>query len=125
VKAADPILGAKIENLVFTNHSENKLELGVPSKVSFLLPQFQDKALLSDLGKHIHIEYGPDCDFVITEMKQSSFKTATTAKSLANEKEKVKSQEVIEDLSKHPLVRSASQAFKVKIKSVTNKGDHK
>ncbi len=125
VKAADPILGAKIENLIFINHKDNKLELGIPAKVSFLSPQFQDKALLSDLGKHVHIEYGAGCEFTITESKQSSVKVATTAKSLATEKENAKTQEVIEDLSKHPLVRSASQAFKVKIKSVTNKGDHK
>ena len=124
LKHADPILGAKIENLIFVGFTNDRLELSIPSRVSFLAPQFQDKGLLSELEKRVHAEYGPQSQFVILESKQAPA-SGNTAKAIANEKERTKNQEIIEDLSNHPLVKSASQTFKVKIKSVTNKGEHK
>ncbi len=124
MKHADPILGAKIENLIFVGFENNRLELSIPSRVSFLAPQFQDKSLLTELEKRVRAEYGPQSQFVIFESKQAP-SSGSTAKAIASEKERAKNQEVIEDLSNHPLVKSASQTFKVKIKSVTNKGEHK
>src|SRR5262249_54847595 len=80
LKVDDPIVGAKVENLLFVQIQNKQIELSLPSKLAFLQSQFQDKQFQADFVKAIQKEYGADFTYTLSQKVEGTSSQSMTKK---------------------------------------------
>lgn len=111
IKADEPLMGAKVENLLFVGEINKVLELAIPQKMGFLSDQMSDPALRKKLQNMIETSWGPG---YALEIKQEDKKAegALSASGLGQAKEKLKEDDLLKQATEHPKVKSATSVFK-------------
>jgi DNA polymerase-3 subunit gamma/tau len=117
IKSVDSLLGAKIEQLLVVAEKGKTIELAVPAKMAFLKEQITDRVTREKLQGFVDQHWGAGYSLNIG-VSQDSNNTGTSAKSLEQEKETKKQQNMAEQVAAHPSVRAANTAFKGQIKSI-------
>jgi DNA polymerase-3 subunit gamma/tau len=117
LKSHDSLLGAKIEQLLLVSEKNKAIELAVPAKMAFLKDQVADRTVREKLQAFVDQQWGPGYSLNIT-VSQDANAAGTSAKSLEQEKETKKQQNMAEQVAAHPAVRAASSAFKGQVKSI-------
>jgi DNA polymerase-3 subunit gamma/tau len=111
IKSDEPLMGAKVENLLFIGEANKVLELAIPQKMGFLKDQMSDPALRKKLQNMIETSWGPG---YALEIKQEDKKAegALSASGLGQVKEKLKEDDLLKQATEHPKVKSATSVFK-------------
>lgn len=116
IRSADALLAAKVENLLFIGEKEKSLDLAIPAKLGFIKDQLADASIRVKLQSFIESYFGSGYTFQIQVAKEST--TGTSAKSVAQQKEKEEKDALAQQVAEHPMVKSATMAFKGQIKSI-------
>jgi DNA polymerase III subunit gamma/tau len=116
IRKDDPPFAAKIESLLFLGETNKVLNLAVPAKLAFLKDQLADKATGQQLQELISKEFGAGFGYQIQLSKNE--KVGTSAAHIVEKKEKLKEEEIAKKVAEHPLIKSATAAFKGQIKSI-------
>lgn len=116
IRSADALLAAKVENLLFIGEKDKTLDLAIPGKLGFIKDQLSDASIRVKLQSFIESYFGSGYTFQIQVAKEST--TGTSAKSVAQQKEKEEKDAMAQQVAEHPMVKSATMAFKGQIKSI-------
>lgn len=115
IKAEEPLLGAKMENLFFVQDQNKVIDLMVPQKLSFIKDQLTDAVTQKKLQSMIDTYFGSGYALNLKlEAKESL--VGVSAQKLAQDKEKAKQDELAKKVAEHPMVRSATSIFKGSVK---------
>jgi DNA polymerase-3 subunit gamma/tau len=115
IKGNDPLLGAKIENLLFLGETGKVIELAIPHKMNFLKDQISDPTLRKKLQNLIETAWGPGYALEI-KLENKLADGAVSASGIAQVKEKKKEDDLYKQVIDHPKVKSAASAFKGSVK---------
>ena len=116
IRQNDSVLAAKIENLLFVGQVGKNLEVALPVSLSFLKDQMSDAATKKQLQILTEGFFGPGHTLEIKVSKDSS--AGTSAQTVDAQKSKQKEEDVAKQVADHPLVKSATLAFKGQVKSI-------
>lgn len=122
-KDLDALLGAKIEPLLFKGLKDKVIELAIPHKMAFLRDQLLDGEVRKKLNGLIEQAWGPGHSFDIHLTQDMGVGTSAAAHS--QEKQKKQQQDLVEQVSQHPKVKTAAAVFKGQIKSIKESGPQK
>lgn len=115
-KGVDALLGAKIEPLLFVGIKDKLIELAIPAKMAFLKDQFNDPEVQKKIKSLIDQTWGPGYAYSVQLTQDAS--VGTSAKDQAQEKQKKKQDDLVEQIQQHPKVKTAAAVFKGQIKSI-------
>jgi DNA polymerase-3 subunit gamma/tau len=116
IRKSDALLGAKIENLLFTGEKDKVLSLAVPPKMAFLKDQLADADIRKNLQSLIEQHWGSGFTLTIQIGKDEA--VGTSARGVAEQKEKKQTEDLAEKVANHPLIKSATTALKGQVKSI-------
>ena len=124
VRGMDALLAAKVEPLLMTGIKDKLIQLSIPHKVAFLREQLSDSELQLKLKKMIDQFWGPGYSLEITMSTAANAHQGTSATAVAQEKQRKQEEDMAQQVSEHPKVKSAAAAFRGQIKSIqsTSKG---
>jgi DNA polymerase-3 subunit gamma/tau len=116
VKSDSPLLGAKIENLVFSGerslgNGKIALDVGVPDKLGFLKEQLKDSQMKLSLQLLVEKSWGTQYSCEI-RFDGTPAEGGSSAVSVAKAKELKNESDLLEKVAAHPKVISASEVFK-------------
>jgi DNA polymerase-3 subunit gamma/tau len=120
VKSVDALLAAKIEPLLFNGLQDKTVDLAIPMKMAFLKDQLMDPEVQTKIKSLIEQSWGPGYSLSIHVTKEAA--AGTSAHSLAEEKQKQRQDDLAQQVSQHPKVKTATAAFKGQIKSIKETG---
>lgn len=116
IRSSDALFAAKIESLLFLGKKDKTLDLAIPAKLSFLKDQLADSSVRSKLQELLQAHFGVGTNFQIQVTKNET--VGTSAQAMAQQKQKVKQDELAQKVAEHPMIKSATTAFKGQIKSI-------
>lgn len=116
VRSADALFAAKIENLLFLGDKDKKIELAVPQKLAFLKDQVADATMRQKFQQFVDQFWGTGFSMNIQLSKDEA--VGTSAKQISQKKAEEKEADLAKKVADHPLVKSATAAFKGQIKSI-------
>lgn len=116
MRATDALFAAKIESLLFLGEKNKILELAVPTKFSFLKDQLSEAVTRTKLQAFIEGHFGVGITHQIQMSKGETL--GTSAQHMVQQKQKVKEDEIAQKVADHPMIKSATLAFKGQIKSI-------
>lgn len=116
MRATDALFAAKIESLLFLGQTNKILELAVPTKFAFLKDQLSEVATRNKLQGFIESHFGAGMTHQIQMSKGEAM--GTSAQHMVQQKQKVREDEIAQKVADHPLIKSATLAFKGQIKSI-------
>jgi DNA polymerase-3 subunit gamma/tau len=113
-RTKDPLLAAKIENLIFLGEEKKKISLAVPTKFDFIKDQMSDVVLRKKLQSLIDGYFGSGYSFDLKPEEKNAAKAneGITAQKVGLAKEKQKQQDLSKQVADHPMVKSANSVFK-------------
>lgn len=116
IRSSDALFAAKVDSLLFLGEKNKVLDLAIPQKMGFLKDQISDKTVQQKLQSFIEKSFGPGYSF---QIQSTSDETAgTSAQAMVQNKQKVKDEEMATKVANHPVIKSATSAFKGQIKSI-------
>jgi DNA polymerase-3 subunit gamma/tau len=118
MKRVEPLLGAKVENLIFMGCEGKVLRLGIPFKMQFLREQMSDPQAIKKIKTHIDQNWGPGYSMELKVTGANETEKGLSAQALSQQKEQSRQDDIRSKVEQHPLVRSAKDAFKAQIKSI-------
>lgn len=116
LRSKDSLLGAKIENLLFLGDKNKTIELGVPTKMSFLRDLMNDPAVREKVQGLIDQMWGPGYALTVRIAQETT--GASSAKAIEQEKETKRQTDLTQQMAAHPKVKAANAIFKGQIKSI-------
>lgn len=116
LRSSDALFAAKIESLLFLGEKNKVLDLAIPQKMGFLKDQIADKNVQQKLQGFIEQSFGTGYSFQIQTANDES--TGTSAQAMVQNKQKAKDEEMATKVANHPVIKSATSAFKGQIKSI-------
>lgn len=116
IKSKDALFAAKIESLLFLGEKSKILDLSIPTKMSFLKDQIADPENKQKLQNWIEKFFGPGFSFQIVAAKNDE--VGTSAKMMVQSKQKEQELDMAKKVAEHPMIKSATSAFKGQIKSI-------
>ncbi len=126
VKTDEPLMGAKIENLLFVQEQNKVLEILVPKKFAFIKEQLADAVTQKKLQSLIDTYFGSGYAFNL-KLEGPEPANGVSAQKIAQDKEKTKQDELAKKVAEHPMVKTATAVFKGSVrlkgeKSETGRG---
>lgn len=120
LKDQNALLAAKIDPLIFVSIEKTEVSLAVPQKMSFLKETLNDSDFRHAFESFIEQRWGARYTLKIDMETQPSPNAAkgTSSQEMANQIQEKKKLEISAQVAEHPLVKSASLAFKGQIKSI-------
>ncbi len=120
LKDQNALLAAKVDPLIFVSLEKNEVKLAVPQKMSFLKETLNDLNFRESFESFIEQTWGARYTVKIDMESQSSasLKTGASSQEMAHQLQEKKKLEISAQVAEHPLVKSASIAFKGQIKSI-------
>ena len=116
IRKNDPVFAAKIESLLFLGEKNKVMELAIPAKLAFMKDQLADKAVGQRLQVLLTENFGEGFSYQIQLSKDE--KLGTSAAAVVQKKEKLKEDEIAQKVAEHPMIKSATAAFKGQVKSI-------
>jgi DNA polymerase-3 subunit gamma/tau len=116
IRKNDPVFAAKIESLLFLGEKNKVMELAIPAKLAFMKDQLADKAVGQRLQVLLTENFGEGFSYQIQLSKDE--KIGTSAAAVVQKKEKLKEDEIAQKVADHPMIKSATAAFKGQVKSI-------
>ena len=97
---------------------DKTIYLGVPAKMSFLKEQLADTTVRKKLKCFIDQHWGADYTLDVNLDKEGI--GGQSAQALAQQKEKIREEDIAKQVAEHPLVKAATVALKGHVKSIKN-----
>ncbi len=120
VKRTDSLLGAKLEPLHFVKTENGIIELNVPSKMSFLKDQLNEKEIQKKITSLLEQLWGQALLVTITVGKEVST-VAPTAMKMGQDKAKQKESELLEQAAQNPKVATFNRIFQGRVDGFAEK----
>lgn len=114
MRNADALFAAKIEGILFSGLKDKLIELSIPKKLSFLKDQLGQAENQQKLQSMIDQHWGPGYTFNIVTGKEEG----ASAQDLAQKKVEAREEEIAKQIADHPLIKTAQEVFKAKIKAI-------
>lgn len=122
LKTNDALLAAKVESISFLGEKNKVLELSVPPKFAFMKDQLNDPELKKKIQTAVESYFGSDYSFQILSDKNDK-SSGHSAKEMVQKQQQAKAQAETQQVTDHPLFKSAQAALRGQIKTIKNQGE--
>ena len=121
IKKVNPSLGAKLENVYFSQIKDNHIQIGVSKKQEFLFDELNQKEVQKKLCNYIRTFWGSsyviDIDWIQKESLQKDSSLLTLEQKSQKEKEK-QQQKMEEQVAQDCLVQSVKELFSAQVTKI-------
>jgi hypothetical protein len=130
-KSDEPLLGAKLENLLFLGEVKSdaggKIRLQIPTKLGFLQEQLTEANIKNQIDKRVENAWGKgfSADIEVTGLQKSTASQPVSSISVADQtknREQKQQEDILKQISEHPKVKLAQSVFNGKIQ-IRKKGE--